>query len=435
MKIMDEITTTSGTALGTQRKGIKKVLMNYGPGIIAVLAWLGAGDLVDASVAGSHYGYDLMWALAVSLLIRFVIVNIMGRFVLCNPNKLTLLEGYGSISKFYPYFIMIFGIIMGHLFNSYMIKGSGEALAGLFGVGHPFMWSVITVLSGLFLLGRDIYTKLENLMKLLLALMTLCFIGLALWSAPDVVGIAKGVFGFGIPKDVGGYGAFLVAVSLVGAVAGSISNFLYPYFLKEKGWIGPEHKRLQRNDILFAIIMVIILDLAIWIVGAEVLKPNGIEVKNLSDLAQALAMQFGTLGFIMFYLGAFGALYSSLIGFAVGYAKFITDAFQTLKKERKEQFGGEIEKDPFYRWLVLFFLVSPIVWSIPGMPGFITMVVVVSVFSVVGIPVIAIGLLFMSNKKSLIGDYRNNWFENLILVATTILAIYSSVKIAIDLFV
>ena len=63
---------------------LKKLAKLLGPGIIAVLSWLGAGDLITSSVAGASYGYAMMWVLAISLLLRFLIVNIIARFQLCN---------------------------------------------------------------------------------------------------------------------------------------------------------------------------------------------------------------------------------------------------------------------------------------------------------------------------------------------------------------
>src|SRR5690606_6996638 len=50
---------------------------SFGPGIVLVLTWLGAGDLVDNAMAGAHYGYALMWGLALALLVRYFLVSII----------------------------------------------------------------------------------------------------------------------------------------------------------------------------------------------------------------------------------------------------------------------------------------------------------------------------------------------------------------------
>lgn len=420
---------------GTQEKStFMKTIKSYGPGIVVVLTWMGAGDLVDASVAGSHYGYSLMWVLALALIIRFVIVNIMARFELCNTRNMSLFEAFGELHKFYPYFFGFAAIIMGHLVNSYMIKGSGEVLAWIFNFGSPFMWSVFIVLVSLFILGRNIYQKLETVMKVLLAVMTVSFIGLAVYSQPDATEIVRGTIGFGLPENTGAYSTLLVAVSLVGAVAGSLGNFLYGYFIKERGWVGPQHKRMQRNDLLFGVCMGIVINLAIWVVGAEILKPNNIEVDSLDDIATALALHLGPVGSTIFYLGAFGALYSSVIGHAVGFPKISINCFQIIWKNRKEKYGDNLNDDPLYKWISLFILVTPIVWSLPNMPGFVTLVVFVNVLYVVALPAISIGLLIVSNKKMYLGDRTNNLAENIILTLTTLLAIWSSIKLVMDFF-
>lgn len=417
-----------------KKPGFINSLKSYGPGIIVVLTWLGAGDLVNASISGAHYGYSLMWVLALSLLIRFVITNIISRYQLCNNDGLSILDGYTRLHRFFPYFLGAFGIIMAHLFNSYMIKGAGEALSWLFNFGHPFMWSVIIVLSGVFVIGKNVYRSIEMLMKVILGIMTAAFIGLALWSTPDLAGIAKGTILFHIPEDVGVYGAFLMAVSLTGAVAGSIANFLYPYFMKDKGWVNASHKRIQRNDLLFGIVMAIIINLSIWIVGAEILKPNGIQINEIGDLASALGIYFGHYGAILFYLGVFGVLYSSIIGYASGFPKLAIDSIHKIKPERRAKYGEKLENDPWFKWFSLFILISPLIWSVPGAPGFVSMVVFVNILSVVGLPVISIGLLVISNQKKVLGKYTNNWFENFVLGGATLLALYSSYTLAVDLF-
>jgi Mn2+/Fe2+ NRAMP family transporter len=52
-------------------KNFWEYVRSFGPGIIVVLTWLGAGDLVDSAMAGAHYGYALMWGLALALIIRY----------------------------------------------------------------------------------------------------------------------------------------------------------------------------------------------------------------------------------------------------------------------------------------------------------------------------------------------------------------------------
>ena len=86
--------------------GLRRMAKLLGPGIIAVLSWLGAGDLITSSVAGANYGYAMMWVLAVSLLLRFLIVNIIARFQLCNNKGMSILEGYAQLHPVFAWFML-----------------------------------------------------------------------------------------------------------------------------------------------------------------------------------------------------------------------------------------------------------------------------------------------------------------------------------------
>jgi Mn2+/Fe2+ NRAMP family transporter len=429
-----ESTVTNPEIAKRKSNFLTRFAKTFGPGILAVLTWLGAGDLVTSSVAGADYGYSLMWILALSLLLRFLIVNVIARFQLCNTEGLSLLEGYGRIHPFFAYFLFGYALIMGHLFNSYMIKGAGEVLSTLLHINQPFLGSIIVVVLVLLLIGRNIYNTIENVMKVILGLLTVAFLVLAIQTNPDMGQIFKGTVGFSIPSDTGVHGALLVAVSIIGAVAGSISNFVHPYFMKEKGWINPAHLKIQRYDLLFAIGVCIVINLAIWVIGAEILKPNGIHVETIGDLGKALEMALGQTGWLIFYLGVFGVLFASIVGKSTGYPRLVTDAYYVINKARKEKYEGKYNKDPMSKWIMIFVLVTPIIWSIPGMPGFITLTIVVNALNVVGFPVIAIGMLILSNKRSLMGKYKNNWFENTCLFLASGLAIWSAVQLLINFF-
>ena len=87
-----------------------------------------------------------------------------------------------------------------------------------------------------------------------------------------------------------------------------------------------------------------------------------------------------------------------------------------------------------FKWVMYFVLFTPIIWSIPGMPGFVSLTIAVNVFNMIGFPVISIGLLILANNKKLMGKYKANWFENICLGFATILAIWSAIELATGFF-
>src|ERR1700752_4330265 len=84
---------SSQPALAKVPTSFGEYLRSFGPGIVIVLTWLGAGDIVDMGVAGPNYGYSLMWVLVAALMFRFVFVSLIARYQLCNQHGEGVLDG------------------------------------------------------------------------------------------------------------------------------------------------------------------------------------------------------------------------------------------------------------------------------------------------------------------------------------------------------
>ena len=403
---------------------------SLGPGIIIVLTWLGAGDLVDAAVAGGNYGYALMWAMMLALIVRFIFVSILAKYQLCNQRGESVMSGFQRIHPYLPLFFGVVAFIMGHFYGSYMVKGAGEAFSKAVGFGAPWAWSVFWVCLAAMLSFKGVFKRVEIVFFLFLALLSISLIGVALWSGPSPVEAAKGVFLFSIPEDTGSFGVILVVTSLIGAVGGTITNLFYPYFIDKKNWKGPKFRKLQLYDLAFGVCILIILDLAIWTVGAEILHPTGEAVDNIDDLAGLLNITLGNTGGAIFYLGVFGAVITSAIGNALGFGYLVGDvADQRNKAKGVPQRSKPIEKTRLYKIVVVWTLFSPLIWTIPGAPGFVELTIIVNAASVVLLPVLSGSIWYITSRKNFIGsDYRNKLWENAVMGFLFILALWASWK-------
>lgn len=281
-----------------------------GPGLVVALTWLGAGDLVDSCVAGGHYGYSLMWAMVIALFVRFVFVSIIAKYYLCNQRGESVMAGLKRVHRLLPIFVGLVALVFGNFYGSYLIKGTGETTTKLLGVLPPWAWSVFWMVVAAVFLYRGAYCHIEIVFYIFLAMLSVSPIGVAIWSGPNPIAAAKGVFLFAVPEQKGPFSAFLVITSSIGAVGGSIANLLYPYFMQQKGWRGAQYRRLQHYDLAFGTLVLILLNLSVWTIGAEVLNPRGITVTSQDDLANLLTLTLGKLGGPIFYFGVFAALYS-----------------------------------------------------------------------------------------------------------------------------
>lgn len=402
-----------------------------GPGIVVVLTWLGAGDIVDSAVAGGSYGYALMWVMVLALLIRWLFVSTIAKYQLCNPRGETLMEGLKRLHPAFPPFILVAVIVFSHIINAYMYQGLGESLAALTGVGQPWVWALGFAVLALLLVQKPQFRRIEVVFMLFLGLLSASLLGAALWSRPSVGGIIRGTFGFQLPPARGDFRPELVAVSLIGAVAGSLANLMYPYFILEKGWVKPDYRKVQLYDLALGVLMVVILDLSVWALGAEVLHPRGLTIGSTRDLAQLLTHLMGTLGGTLIYLGVFAAVGTSVLGNALAYGYMGTDA---LLQWRPAGPSGESDyrKHPFYRWMVYWALFSPVLWVISGKTQFIGLTVAVNAFQVILLPILAVAVWLLTASSRFMGErYRNRPWENIamaVFLAMALLGAYGAIR-------
>jgi Mn2+/Fe2+ NRAMP family transporter len=290
------------------------------------------------------------------------------------------------------------------------------------------------------LLQRPVFRRVELLFMLFLGGLSVSLLTAAAWSRPDLGGILRGTLGFQLPARTGTFDASLVAVSLVGAVAGSLANLMYPYFIREKGWTTPAHRRVQAYDLALGIVVIIVLDLAVWVLGAEVVRPAGVKIDTVHDLAHLLRQVMGRPGAVLIYAGVFAAVASTIVGNALAYGYMATDAFLLWRPPRTEQ-SADAQRDyrrhPGYRRTVLWVLFSPIFWVVlndllrhggAGGTSFVALTVAINAFQVLLLPVLAAAMWALTSGTRFIGrEHRNRWWENLGMAVFTAMALLGAV--------
>ena len=161
-------------------RSFSEYLRSFGPGLVVVLTWLGAGDIVEMGTAGANFGYSLMWVLVAAILMRWVMVSVIARYQLCNPRGEHVLDGLCRINRLYAPLLLFAAILMGHLYGSYMTRGIGEACRNMTGVGTIWSWALFWNLVGLVLVLRPAFQRIELLFKVFLVLLSVTFIGTSL---------------------------------------------------------------------------------------------------------------------------------------------------------------------------------------------------------------------------------------------------------------
>jgi Mn2+/Fe2+ NRAMP family transporter len=408
-------------------------LQSFGPGIVIVLTWLGAGDVVDMATAGANYGYALLWVFVIAVLIRLLFVSLIARYHLCNQHGESVLDGLARLHWLYPPVLFFASVVMGHVYGSYMTRGVGEVCRNVFGFGTLWQWAIVCNLSAVYLVFRPVFRRLEIVFFVFLAVLSVSFVGSAVWVGFDVRNVAHGLFRAEMPDAHGAYAPWRVALAMIGAVAGSMMNLVYPYFLDAKGWRGEKYRRVQSYDLMLGIAVMLVLDLAVWVLGAELLYPDR-HIGSLEDLPELLSATIGPPGRLLFYAGIFAAIYTSILGHAAGLGLLGSHAWLRWRSGSAVT-TADFKQHPCYRWIATWCLASPIIWTMPGMPGFVALTLAANSAQVILLPLLAGGLWWITASGRLIGrEHQNRWWENALMAVLFSLAIYFAGHAARDLF-
>ena len=382
--------------------------------------------------AGANYGYALLWVFVVAIAFRFLFVSLIGRYHLCNQHGEGVLDGLVRLHPLYAPVLFFAAVIMSHVYGSYMARGVGEVSRNALGFGAVWQWAAAWNLLAVYLVFGPSYRALERLFLFFLAVLSVSFLGCAIWVGFDPGNVVLGLVRVEMPGAHGAYDPWHVALAMIGAVGGSLMNLVYPYFLDAKGWRAPEYRRVQLYDLLLGIAAMLVLNLAVWVLGAELLFPDR-KIEHLDDLPNLLSTVLGEPGRLLFYAGLFAAIYTSIIGHATGLGSLGTHAWLRWRGGALPA-GGDFRSHPCYRWIAISCVIPPLVWTLPGMPGFVAMTLAANSAQVILLPLIAGGLWWITASSRLIGPrHRNRWWENLMMGVLFLLAGYFAVRAALSL--
>jgi len=407
-------------------------LLRLGPGLVFALSVVGPGDIVANATAGTEYGYALIWALGVTLVFRYIWVSTSAKYVLVTGK--TLLQGYATVGTWVIWALLLSMIVVKHLQNVYkvaLIGGTADLIFPLPFGSSKTIWALLFTLSGFAMMFWGGYRVVERVFKILIALLGAFLVVGAFLSEPNLSGIIRGTLIPSLPQASGIYSAIFLLMVLIGTESGSMTNLTYTYFMYEKGWRDLSYLRRQRLDLAFGAGSIFVLGALLQITAAGTLGRDSLHLEKTGDLMQILTESHGSLGFAVFGLGLFAAVFTSYVGATTGYALIITDICRRLLPGVGRLFGKprtseDVKRDPVYRWSVAFWSLSPLYILFTDAEP-ISLVLLVSALTVVLIPLLALCLLVITNRREQMGNFRNGWLVNTALVTLVAASVYLTV--------
>jgi Mn2+/Fe2+ NRAMP family transporter len=394
--------------------GWRARLRQVGPGIMAAATGVGAGDLVATMVAGSRFGYTLLWAVLVGTIFKLALAEAVGRWHLTSGR--TILSGWRTLGIWALIYFGIYAVIWGFVYGATAMSASGLPLNALFPALSVRYWAMICGLLGFALVWFGRYAIIEKLMTVLVGIMFVTVVGTAILVMPNFTALFEGA----IPTLPDG--SLVYVLGLVGGVGGTITMAAYGYWTLAKGWRSSKWLPMMRTDNAVGYLMTGIFVIAMLIVGAELLLGHKIISgdKGLLFLGDTLAADYGQWARIPFLIGFFAVSFTSVIGVWHGVSLLFADWWRILRLpanatetvEAYEKKAGE--RSPAYRGYVLWLTFPPMALLFLDQPFQLT--VIYGVLGALFMPFLAATLLVLLNTSRVPQEGRSRWLSNGLLV-------------------
>lgn len=425
MSTNDQVEQSTGVVKTT----LWSKITSMGPSVVFVLSVLGAGDIVNSSVAASRYGYTLLWTIVLGGIFRFAVINAYAKYHMCNPNGDTLLDGFARLGAWIRYFIITIMLTDLIIWSAGNAAGTATGLYLMFPQIPYAVWGVGAVFVGFLLVMRGGYNWIEKVFKITMVLLAAIFVVLVFVVGPDWGAVAKYSFVPSIPDGNGFFGGLMVVITMLGSTSGSASNLYYGNLLNKKGWTTKAHRKQQIFDLATAMIAYAAMVMCVYIVAAVVLPGKHVAVKNLNDLSYNVGAVLGTLGPFFFNFALFGALFSHLNGTIMGLSMSSSETVQRFMKRPKEE---DPAKTIFYKVCVFSGFGAGILAVIFNL-NFVPLKMLGMAMQIPIMLILNIGLIIMTNTKKWIGaENVNKWYENLVLGAAVCVSMYLCYQFAIS---
>jgi Mn2+/Fe2+ NRAMP family transporter len=435
--------TMSRAEEATPPVGLRARLKQVGPGLLAAAAGVGSGDLVATMVAGSQYGYALLWAAVLGAALKLALAEGVGRWHLASGS--TLLDGWRRLGYWATVFFGVYIVIWGFIYGATAMSAVGLPLNALFGGLDVRYWAMIAGVLGLALVWVQRYQVFEKLVTVLVLIKFVTVVSVAILVAPDLAALANGL----VPRLPDG--SVVYVLGLIGGVGGTITMAAYGYWMIAKGWKGTGWLSVMRLDNAVGYIMTAIFVIAMLIVGAEMLFGQDIVSgdKGLLVLGNELGTRYGEWARILFLVGFLAVTTTSLLGVWNGVSLLFTDWTRIIRLphgKMAEVGAGENPADaavpdatvpdtavpdatetgytataaerslPFRAYL-LWLTIPPMSLLFFDSPFALTLVY--GVLGAAFMPFLGITLLLLLNSRRVVREGRSGWLSNVLLVAAS----------------
>ena len=404
---------------------IKKFFKNIGPGPLVAAAFIGPGTVTLCTLAGVNYGYTLLWAMVLSIIATIILQEMAARLGIVSQKGLSEIirsEIKNPVFRGVAIALILCAIVIGNAaYEAGNISGGALGMQTVFGnpviVISALKLNLMPIILGVIafiVLYLGSYKVLEKALVFLVILMSLAFLLTTFITKPDLVEIVKSIVLPKFPEN-----SVLTIIGLIGTTVVPYNLFLHASLAKTK-WKSTADINYARKDTIIAVVLGGIVSMCIIITASAIPSQN---ILNASDLAKSLEPLFGVNAKYFLSIGLFAAGITSAITAPLAAAYVASGCLgwdSNLKSLR-------------FRVVWMFILGLGVLFSSVGFKS-IEIIKFAQVANGILLPVIAGFLLWIMNKSSVLGAYKNSKFQNVFGVIILVITIFLGVKGILSVF-
>jgi len=385
---------------------------NSGPGVLIAAAFIGPGTVTACTLAGVGFGYALLWAMVLSIIATIVLQGMAARLGLVTQQGLADVIKQELKTKWIR--VSVVGVILAAIvvgnaaYEAGNLGGGVLGMQALFGTEYSGVYPYIIGFVAFVLLYLGSYKVLEKVFVGLVLVMSFSFILTALLTAPNLFAILKGLFIPNVPED-----GILTIIALVGTTVVPYNLFLHASLVSEK-WKSIDGLPAARRDTVVAVVLGGFVSICIIISAAAITNS---EVTNVMDMAKALEPLYGASARYFMGAGLFAAGITSAITAPLAAAYVVNSCF-----------GWKASMTDFRFRAVWMLIVGLGIFFLSFDIKPIEIIKFAQVANGILLPVIAIFLLWVVNRSTVMGTHKNTNFQNILGILIIALAIVLGAK-------
>ena len=384
----------------------------FGPSTLVTAAFIGPGTLTVCTSAGADFGYSLLWVLLFAVIATIILQEMTARLGLITQKGLgeaIRSEIVDPVLKIISIALIFSAIIIGNAaYEAGNISGAVLGISGVFGDSIP--WPIIIGLSAFGILFIGKIRIIEKILIVLVIIMSIVFLLTAIVIKPDVYSILSGLFTPSFTSN-----NQLAVLALIGTTIVPYNLFLHASSISQK-WKNKDQLPSLRMENGVAIGIGGLISMAIVITSATTLFGSG-SVSGMNEMAVQLEPLLGSCAKYFLGIGLFTAGISSAITAPLAAAFTAKGIFGWAEGTRSLKF----------RAIWSFILVTGTLFSMAGYKP-IEVIRVAQIANGILLPVIVFFLIYISNKKSLLGDFTNKPIQNVLAVLVTLVSLIISFR-------